>query len=63
MDKELDEPVLSDDYPVYAGYWYLFDGRPARSDYHEVTVKRLKQYSGATEICRCDAVARKLPLL
>jgi hypothetical protein len=57
------EPILPDDYPVYAGYWYVFDGQPMRSNYHDITVRKLKQYSGAREIRRCDAVARKLPLM
>lgn len=60
MTKELNEPVLPDDYPIYADYWYLFDGKPMRSNYHEITVSALKRYSGAKEIRRCDVVARTL---
>jgi hypothetical protein len=62
MTKQPDETILPDDYPVYAGYWYLFDGHPARSNFNEITVKALKRYSGAKEIRRCDAVARNLLL-
>lgn len=60
MSEELNEPVLPDDYPVYVDYWYVFDGKPARSNYHDITVAKLKRYSGAREIRRCDVVARKL---
>lgn len=56
------EPVLEDDYPVYAGYWYLLDGHPARSNYHGITVRQLRRYTGAREVRRCDAVARNLPV-
>jgi hypothetical protein len=30
--RELNEPILEDDYPVYASYWYVVDGKPIRSD-------------------------------
>lgn len=56
------EPILPDDYPIYAGYWYLFDGEPGRSNFHDITVAELKRYSGAKEIRRCDAVERGLPI-
>ena len=57
-----DERVLPDDYPIYGDYWYLFDGAPRRSDWHDVTVGYLKARGFAKEIRRCDAVARNLPL-
>ncbi len=57
-----DEPVLPDDYPVYADYWYIIDGLPERSDYHGITVREFRFRINAGEIRRCDAVKRGLPL-
>jgi hypothetical protein len=54
----MNEPVLPDDYPVYAGYLYVADGKVIVSDLHNVTVRRLKLYLKATEIRRCDMIAR-----
>lgn len=62
-ERPFNEPLLPDDYPIYAGYWYVLDGTPAQSGYHGITVAKLKRYTGAREVRRCDAVARKLPLL
>jgi hypothetical protein len=58
MDKELNEPVLPDDYPIYGMYLYVADGKVIRSDWHDVTVGQLKRLIGASEIRRCDMVAR-----
>ena len=55
------EPVLEDSYPVYAGYWYVVDGEPQRSEI-QGTAWDLKRRLNASEIRRCAAVARKLPL-
>lgn len=60
MDKELNEPVLPDDYSVYGGYAYVIDGHVISSNYHEITVARLKKYTGAKEVRRCDLVGRGL---
>ncbi len=57
------ENVLPDDYPMYADYWYIVDGQPVRSDWHDVTVGYYKARTGANEVRRCDAAERKLPLL
>lgn len=54
-----DEPVLEDDYPVYASYWYVVDGVPHRSEI-QGTVQDLKRRLKATEIRRCAAVRRGL---
>ena len=63
-DLKLNEPILEDDYPIYMGYWYVLDGEPRRASAPSgITVGKLKRLSGAKEIRRCDAVARKLPLL
>lgn len=61
MNRELAEPILEDDYPVYATYWYVLDGEPQRSDV-QGQVRDLKRATGAKEIRRCAAVQRKLPL-
>lgn len=58
IDK-LDEPVLADDYPVYAGYAYVADGVPISSPV-QGTVKRLKAAVNAKEIRRCDLGGRNL---
>ena len=57
MVRELNEPILEDDYPVYASYFYIADGKPIMSDI-EGTVARLKQDIGAKEIRRCDFITR-----
>jgi hypothetical protein len=52
------ERVLPDDYPIYAGYLYVADGRVYQSDYHGVSVKYLKAKEGFKEVRRCDMDAR-----
>lgn len=59
--RELNEPILGDDYPVFAGYWYVMDGIPKQSDVSG-NVVRLKAVHGCKEVRRCDAVERDLPL-
>jgi hypothetical protein len=56
---ELNEPILEDDYPIYADYWYVADGKPIRSDWHGITARRFKAYVGATELRRCDIAGRQ----
>jgi hypothetical protein len=51
------ERVLDDDYPVYAGYAYVADGKPFLSEI-EGTVGRVKRRLGAKEITNCDLIAR-----
>jgi len=58
-NREPNEPILPDDYPVYAGYAYVADGKPVISDI-QGNVRRLKHDLSATEIRRCDIVARGL---
>lgn len=53
------ETVLEDDYPVFAGYAYVADGRPIESPV-QGTVQTLKQAVNAKEIRRCDIVGRML---
>jgi hypothetical protein len=55
---QLDEPVLADDYPVYAGYLYVADGRVLRSPMTG-SVADLKDHVGASEIRRCDKIGRE----
>lgn len=56
-DKQLDEPVLEDDYPVYYGYAYIVDGKPISSD-TQGTVLDLKLHTGGKEVRRCDIAGR-----
>jgi hypothetical protein len=60
MEKELNEPVLDADYPMYGDYFYVVDGEVRRSHLHDVTVARYKRITGAKEVRRCDAIARRL---
>lgn len=62
MAKDLNEPILADDYPVYGGYLYVADGKVVSSPLHESTVGRLKRRLGATEIRRCDIYGRRAAL-
>jgi hypothetical protein len=54
MEREPNEPVLDDDYPMYGDYWYVVDGKALRSEWHDVTVARYKRLTGAKEVRRCD---------
>lgn len=54
MSRELDEPVLPDNYPIYADYLYVADGKVIRSDFHGVTARELRLRIGANELRRCD---------
>lgn len=58
----MNEEILEDDYPIYADYWYLVDGVPQRSDWHDITARDFRRLLGAKEIRRCNAVKRNLPL-
>lgn len=58
--RPLNEPVLPDDYPIYAGYVYVADGVPVVSDWHDVTAKEFKAREGITELRRCDLAGRDL---
>jgi hypothetical protein len=60
MDKELNEPVLADDYPIYAGYAYVADGKVVTSNWHDIPAWKFKKLIGATELRRCDLVRRGL---
>lgn len=55
------EQVLEDDYPVYAGYWYVLDGQPRQSTLTG-TIADLKRRTGAQEVRRCNLVGRNLPM-
>jgi hypothetical protein len=57
--RPIRETILPDDYPVYAGYAYVADGKVIVSDVSG-TVKLLKNDTGATEIKSCDLVGRNL---
>lgn len=49
-----DETVLPDDYPIYGDYYYLADGKPYRSDWHDITASELKRREGFKELRRCN---------
>jgi hypothetical protein len=57
--KELNEPILEDDYPIYAGYLYVADGKVICSDYHGITARQFKAREGIKELRRCDIYGRK----
>lgn len=52
------ERILDDDYPIYADYFYVVDDRVYRSDFHDITVKELRQRLGAREVTSCDIFGR-----
>lgn len=56
--KDLNEPILPDDYPIYGDYLYVADGKVYRSDWHDITVRELKVKEGFKEVRRCDMVGR-----
>lgn len=58
-ERKLNEPELPDDYPIFAGYLYVADGKVVESHLHGVTAKRLKQELGAKELRRCDITGRQ----
>lgn len=53
------EDILPDDYPVYGNYLYVADGKVIMSDWHGITVARLKAHEGFKEVRRCNVYARK----
>jgi hypothetical protein len=65
IKKELNEPVLPMDYPIYSGYCYVVNGSPVVSmvtgDCHTL-LNDLKERSAveAYEVRRCDLVGRGL---
>lgn len=58
MQRELNEPELPDDYPIYGSYTYVADGRVIRSDYHGITAGELKRRLKIEKLCRCDIAGR-----
>ena len=52
------ETILPDDYPIYADYFYIADGKPILSDWHNITVKEFKRRENIQELRRCDLVSR-----
>jgi hypothetical protein len=58
QDQIPNEPILDDNYPIYADYWYVLDGTPVRSDYHDITAREFKLRMKAKEIRRCNIIYR-----
>lgn len=56
---DLNEPVLADDYPIYADYLYVADGKVIRSDWHGITARQFKNREGIQELRRCDIYGRR----
>lgn len=56
--RELNEPELPDDYPIYGGYAYVVDGKQISSDCHGITAGELKRRMKAAKVCRCDLAGR-----
>lgn len=56
---ELNEPVLPDDYPIFADYLYVVDGKVTRSDWHGIRADQFKRHLSATEVRRCDIAGRR----
>lgn len=58
---KLDEPVLPDDYKMYASYAYVIDGKPkVWWEEHGCTVREAKWRHGIKEVRRCDLSGRDL---
>ena len=62
MRKELDEPILPDDYPIYGDYLYIADGKAIRSNWHDITAREFKAREHIRELRRCDIVGRQIQL-
>lgn len=68
ITKPLDEPILSDDYPLVQGYLYVANGKPRMFiDGERQTVgswkqMRIKDVPVVTEVRRCDIFGRRLRL-
>lgn len=58
----LNEPELADDYPIYADYLYVADGRVYRSGWHGITARQLKGREGFKTLRRCDIEGRRSAL-
>lgn len=54
-----DETVMPDSARVWGDYMYVADGRPYRSDWHDVTIAELKRREGFSEVRRFDFAARR----
>ncbi len=56
--SKYDERELPDEYPVYAGYLYVADGEPFRSEI-SANVRKLRHRLNAKVITSCDMVGRE----
>jgi hypothetical protein len=57
--KELDERELPDDYPIYAGYLYVADGKVVRAT-QPSTVAEWKRHRKVVSVTSCDINGRDL---
>jgi hypothetical protein len=54
-----EETIMRDDSRVYGDYMYVVDGKPYRSDWHDISVRQLKNRENFKEVRRFDFGARK----
>ncbi len=55
----MDEPILSDDYPMYPHYLYVMDDVVQFCEASDITtVGTYKKKTGIKEIRRCDIIRR-----
>ncbi|HSC57532.1 MAG TPA: hypothetical protein VLC51_10030 [Nitrospira sp.] len=52
------ERELDDDYPIYADYYYVVDGKVYLSDHHGISARELKRRLKATSVTNCDIYGR-----
>lgn len=53
-----EETVMADDERVFGEYMYVADGKPYRSDWHDLSVLDLKRREGFKEVRRFDFAGR-----
>lgn len=53
------ERLLDDDYPIYAGYFYLVNGKVYMADF-SCTAGELKKELNTEEIRNCDLAERNM---
>jgi hypothetical protein len=53
------EDELPDDYPIYADYLYVADGKVVKSDWHGISAKEFKLRNNYKELRRCNIVYRR----
>lgn len=57
-ETKFKERELPDDYPIYADYLYVADGKVIRSDWHGITARQFKNREGFESLMNCDMSGR-----